>query len=170
MKRTRWFLLLAAVAGGVAIVGLLVVRVVGSVTTGGDGLPSSPTVAFIEAQPEASVRYPGAAQLFRFDSTTININLPSTTVFVATGFRAPGQRQSVEGWFGRQLAARGWQVAGASDDHNPPRHQFVRGREEFTLQFYPDVADSYKWVQSSQTVIFETTLSIESCSARPKSC
>lgn len=170
MKRGRWFLLVATAAGIGALVGLLVARGVGSVTTGGDGLPSSPTVAFIEVQPEARVRYPGAAQLFRFDSTTININLPSTTVFVATGFRAPGQPQTVERWFDMQLATRGWQIASASDDHTPPRHRFVRGREAFTLQFYPDVADSYKWVQLSQTVIFETTLTMESCSARPKSC
>lgn len=163
-------MVVAVVAAVAIVVVVTLVRVLGNVATGRDGLPRFVSVEFVSSQPEASLRFPGSAQLFRFNSDTTDLNLPKFGAFVSTGLSAPGSADAVIAWYVQALSARGWQQRPDTGSHTPRRHIFVRGREMFILQLYPDVADPDHFTPAAGTVIYETTLSIESCSGAPQYC
>lgn len=99
-----------------------------------------------------------------------DVNLQKQGAFVAAGFSAPSSAQQVIAWYTTRLVSAGWTPGVDRGIHTPPRHIFAHGREEFILQLYPDVADSYRLHPGPGTVVFERTLSIESCSGAPQYC
>ena len=133
-------------------------------------MPSVITTSFVESRSEARLRYPGSIVVFHFTSDTTDVNLPKQGAFVAAGFSAPSSAQQVIAWYTTRLVSAGWTPGVDRGIHTPPRHIFAHGREEFILQLYPDVADSYRLHPGPGTVVFERTLSIESCSGAPQYC